>query len=100
VAVAQVVEIEVAVMVVMLLEGGRIAGRIKEEGIHSLICGHSAHLILALTIMELQEAALRQFMRPTSRWVIRDGLLTKSYLEWGLQYCHIVIMINGLSCVA
>lgn len=98
-AVAQVVEIEVAVMVVMLLEG-RIAGRIKEEGIHSLICGHSAHLILALTIMELQEAALRQFMRPTSRWVIQDGLLTKSYLERGLQYCHIVIKINGLNCVA
>ena len=73
-AVAQIVEVEAAVIVVMLMEG-KIVGRVKEEGIHSLISGRSAHLLLALTIMETLEAALRLFMNKTRRWVIQAGLL-------------------------
>ena len=75
-AVAQIVEVEATTIVVMPMEG-KIVGRLKEEGTHSLICGHSAHLLLALIIMELLEAALRLSMK-TTRWVIQDGLLTIS----------------------
>jgi len=56
-----------------------VEGRIAEEedAIHCLICGPSAHLIQAQTMMRLLKAALLPCMKTTPIWGIQDGLLTR-----------------------
>ena len=67
---AQALEAEAAIIV-----EGRIAE--KEDVIHCLICGPSAHLIQAQTMMRLLKAALLPCMKTTPIWGIQDGLLTR-----------------------
>ena len=67
---AQALEAETAIIV-----EGRIVG--KEDAIHFLICGPSAHPIRVLTMMRLLEAAHQPCMKTTTRWGIQDGLLTR-----------------------
>ncbi|RVW15854.1 hypothetical protein CK203_073095 [Vitis vinifera] len=81
----QAVEIEVAVIVVIPMEG-RTVGIIREDEVHGRFCGHSAHLTLVLTTTKQVEAAQQLCMKIfTNRRGIMDGLLIKvSMLEHGL----------------
>lgn len=73
----QAVEIEVAVIVVIPMEG-RTVGIIREDEVHGRFCGHSAHLTLVLTTTKQVEAAQQLCMKIfTNRRGIMDGLLIK-----------------------